>query len=99
MPAKTKTPATPPAEPKASEPDHEREAHAEPDTSDPALRIALADLRKLLDESRAVVIDVRGEDMYDEGHIPGALEIALAEIEDHIKALAASGKTIVAYCS
>jgi ArsR family transcriptional regulator len=56
--------------------------------------------RELLDRLRcgaALVLDVRPEDEFRQGHLPGALNIPLAQLERRLAELPAD-KEIVAYC-
>ncbi|MGH2730167.1 MAG: ArsR/SmtB family transcription factor [Actinomycetota bacterium] len=53
--------------------------------------------QRLQRKNRLVVLDVRPEEEYDAGHIPGAVSIPLDELKSRIKELPKS-KQIVAYC-
>ena len=53
--------------------------------------------RRIQRKDRLVVLDVRPQEEYDAGHIPGAISIPLAELKKRIKELPKS-KQIVAYC-
>jgi precorrin-6B methylase 2 len=67
--------------------------------AEPDLRIAF-DRFKQLNERRAIaVIDVRSEEEYRSGHIPGASWIPLAKIAKEAEALRKLGKPIATYCS
>jgi 3-mercaptopyruvate sulfurtransferase SseA len=66
--------------------------------SDAARRITLAETQELLKNGKAVIIDVRNQASYDQGHIPGAKLIPSAEILNHLDELPRD-KTIVTYCS
>ena len=48
-------------------------------------------------EGRVTVIDVRPEEEYRSGHLPGAVNIPLPELEQHLQALDPQ-QPIVAYC-
>lgn len=61
-------------------------------------RITTSELETLLREGKAFVVDVRNQDSYDLGHIPGARLMPSGEILDHIDELPRD-KTIVTYCS
>lgn len=55
---------------------------------------------ELLSRARSgavTILDVRPREEYDAGHIPGALSIPLAELEEHLADVPA-GNQIVAYC-
>ena len=73
---------------------------ASPETvnADGAPRISTAELETMMKEGKAFVVDVRSQDSYDMGHIPGARLIPAGEILNHLKELP-SDKTIVTYCS
>ncbi len=50
-----------------------------------------------MDQGLVTVIDVRPADEFALGHLPGAINIPLAELESRIEALK-PGREIVAYC-
>ncbi|MFN4046258.1 MAG: rhodanese-like domain-containing protein [Acidilobaceae archaeon] len=54
------------------------------------------EVAKLMSEG-ALVIDVRAEQAYQKEHIPGAINIPLAKIEEAMKDIP-KDKTIVVYC-
>jgi 3-mercaptopyruvate sulfurtransferase SseA len=66
--------------------------------ADGARRVTIAELEELVKENKAVVIDVRSQDSYDAGHIPGAKLIPAGEIVNHINELP-KDKLIITYCS
>ena len=66
--------------------------------SDGARRVTIQELEELVKENKAVVIDVRTQDSYDAGHIPGAKLIPAGEIVNHINELP-KDKLIITYCS
>lgn len=53
--------------------------------------------RRIRRKDKLVVLDVRPQEEYDAGHIPGAVSIPLQELKKRIKELPKS-KRIVAYC-
>ena len=65
---------------------------------DDARRITPAELETLMKEGKAYVVDVRNQDSYDMGHIPGSKLIPASLVADHINELPRD-KTIVTYCS
>ena len=83
--AKTLSPATP-ASPAQLPP------------GDNARRITPAELKDALASNSAVLIDVRAEPAYKDGHIKGARLIPYSEILAHVDELPLD-KTIVTYCS
>ena len=69
------------------------------DTSSPALRIAWDEFKTLYDKNEAVVVDVRGADAYEAGHVPGSRSIPLDQVEQHVEELKKLKKPIVLYCA
>jgi len=65
---------------------------------DGARRITIDELETLLKEGKVFVVDVRSQDAYDMGHIPGAKLIPADAIGDHTKELPGD-RLIVTYCS
>jgi molybdopterin/thiamine biosynthesis adenylyltransferase/rhodanese-related sulfurtransferase len=56
--------------------------------------------RKLVDSGAALVVDVREQDEWDEGHIPGAVHIPRGHLESRIERAAPdTDRPIVVYCS
>lgn len=66
--------------------------------ADGARRITTQELETLMKEGKAFVVDVRTQESYDAGHIPGAKLIPSANILNHLKELPRD-KIIVTYCS
>ena len=66
--------------------------------ADGARRITTTDLEKMLKDGTAFVVDVRSQDAYDMGHIPGSRLIPAGEILNHLNELPRD-KMIVTYCS
>ena len=66
--------------------------------ADGARRITTGELETLMKEGKAYVVDVRFEDSYNLGHIPGSHLIPAGEILDHVNELPRD-KMIVTYCS
>ena len=64
------------------------------DELEPVSRDELVDL---LRSGTATVLDVRPEDEFRQGHLPGALNIPLAQLERRLAELLAD-REIVAYC-
>jgi len=65
---------------------------------DGARRVTIAELETMMKDGKAFVVDVRSQDSYDAGHIPGAKLIPSGEILNHLKELPRD-KVIVTYCS
>ncbi len=58
--------------------------------------------KQVFDTGRALFVDVRSQDMFDEGHIPGAISLPLGDFETRVEAFAVDVSTtqpIVTYCS
>lgn len=66
----------------------------ERDAMDPVSR---AELLKRMRNGLVTVLDVRPEDEYNAGHLPGALNITLAELERRLSEIPSEAE-IVAYC-
>ncbi|WP_331374750.1 ArsR/SmtB family transcription factor [Sinorhizobium chiapasense] len=59
--------------------------------------VSREDLLGRLDEGGVTLLDVRPEDEFNLGHLPGALNVPLGELEQHLSALP-KDQEIVAYC-
>lgn len=46
----------------------------------------------------AVIIDVRTEQEWNEGHLPNAIHIPLNDLKDHIEEIEVIKKPVIAYC-
>ncbi|MDQ3666727.1 MAG: rhodanese-like domain-containing protein [Acidobacteriota bacterium] len=66
--------------------------------ADGVRRITTAELQELLSNGQAFVVDVRNEESYKLGHIPGAKLIPHTEVAGRSKEVPRD-KTIVTYCS
>jgi len=62
------------------------------------VRVSVQDAKVAFDAGTVVFVDVRGADLYNAGHIPGALEIAEDEIESRLSELNPSD-SIITYCT
>ncbi len=64
-------------------------------------RISQTDFQKLHTAGDVLVIDVRSDAIFQNGHIPGAIAVPFADIESHIDSIRARarGRQIVTYCS
>jgi len=62
-------------------------------------RISAEEAKKLVDTGKAVIVDVRGTDAYKMSHIKGALDYALAKIEQKDFSGLPKNKRIIAYCT
>jgi 3-mercaptopyruvate sulfurtransferase SseA len=73
-------------------------AAAPPTYADGAPRITTAELDALIKEGKVYILDVRTQDSWDMGHIPGAHLIPALEVYQHVDQLPRD-KMIVTYCS
>ena len=58
--------------------------------------------KQIFDAGSALFVDVRSQDMFDAGHIPGAVSLPLGDFESRLEAFAADvspKQPIVTYCS
>jgi 3-mercaptopyruvate sulfurtransferase SseA len=61
-------------------------------------RVSLPDAKAALDDNMAVFVDVRSASAFAESHIPGALSIPLAELENRLDELNPAD-WIITYCT
>ena len=73
-------------------------AGAQPANYPDVRRITTSELETLMKEGKVYLVDVRFEDSYNLGHIPGSHLIPAGEILDHVNELPRD-KMIVTYCS
>ena len=62
-------------------------------------RISVAELKRAVDAGQVLIVDVRDAGWYAEGHLPGAINVPLDALQQHLAALKAAKKGIVAYCA
>ena len=64
-------------------------------------RIEIAEFKSLQAAKKVLVVDVRDDQSFAAGHIPGAINIPLGEEEraEHFKRLKAEKRPIVTYCA
>lgn len=62
-------------------------------------RIRIEEFKKDLDQDKLLAIDVRAGDAYRAGHIPGAINVPLSALSEHLARLKAAKRPIVAYCA
>jgi hypothetical protein len=74
----------------------QQESNVVTDTHPP--RITSKELKDLLDQGRAVVVDVRAAEYFQQRHIPGSLNIPLSETVLRANELP-EGKTVVTICT
>jgi molybdopterin/thiamine biosynthesis adenylyltransferase/rhodanese-related sulfurtransferase len=62
--------------------------------------IDASEARERIESGEPVVVDVREQDEWDEGHIPGAVHVPRGHLESRIERLAPdNGRPVVVYCS
>jgi 3-mercaptopyruvate sulfurtransferase SseA len=72
---------------------------AQDDLASARLRIEWGEFKKLYDAGKVVVVDVRGPDAFEAGHIPGARSVPLDQVESRADELKKLGKPLVFYCA
>jgi rhodanese-related sulfurtransferase len=75
----------------------ERVARQYLDGRDELQPVTLGELRRLVRDAGVTVIDVRPQDEYEAGHIPGAVSIPVAELKQRLRELP-KRREVVAYC-
>lgn len=65
---------------------------------DQVRRITVAEAKKLVDQGKAVFVDVRSKEQYDLGHIKGALSIPGSQLMKRLREVP-PGKMIITYCA
>ncbi len=66
--------------------------------ADGARRVTADELDAMVKNGQAIIVDVRNQASFDQGHIPGAKLIPAGEILNHLNELPRD-KVIVTYCS
>ena len=74
-----------------------RLVHEYLDAKDNFEPVSVAELAGRLREGLVTVVDVRPPEEYAAGHLPGAINVPLSQIDEHVAQLP-RGKEIVAYC-
>jgi ArsR family transcriptional regulator len=74
-----------------------RLVHEYLDAKDNFEPVSVADLAGRLREGLVTVVDVRPPEEYAAGHLPGAINVPLSQIDEHVARLP-RGREIVAYC-
>ncbi len=62
------------------------------------LRMNHDTLKGLLARDAVLVLDIGDREVYEDGHLPGAILVPLGALPGRIEALKAAKKPIVAYC-
>lgn len=73
--------------------------------ADGAVRIMMADFKKLIASGGVVIVDTRGADAFRQGHIPGAIQVSVSDLAagtpiltKTVDLLKAAKKPVVTYC-
>ena len=64
-----------------------------------APRVEFADFQKLHAADKILVVDVRDEDSFANGHIPGSINIPLGTEDRRLERLKTEKRPIVTYCA
>ncbi len=96
--AQFKSAATGTQQPAQSQPAAAADTTKAADPLAAARRISITEAQKLVAANKAVIIDVRGTEAYDQGHIKGALNISGSDLSKKVKDIP-KGKTIITYCA
>ncbi len=64
-----------------------------------AKRTRIDELKALLEKDAVIVVDVRGDETYRMGHIPGSVSISLETVAERAGELRGATKPIVTYCT
>ncbi|MBD0370756.1 MAG: rhodanese-like domain-containing protein [Pyrinomonadaceae bacterium] len=83
----------------ASQPTEDANAPTEGDPFAAIPRVKVEELVRALEEGRAVVVDIRAAEAYQEEHIKGAVSIPLEEIRERGARELPTDKLIVTYCA
>lgn len=93
---KSNAPKTPP--PASTGPKLMQPVVTPPEALESARRINRVDAAKMVSEGKAVFVDVRPKTEYDAGHIKGAINIPLAELQTRYGDLPMK-KFLITYCA
>jgi 3-mercaptopyruvate sulfurtransferase SseA len=63
-----------------------------------ARRISRTDAVKMVKQNKAIYVDVRSKESFDQGHLPGAVNIPLSELEKRFRDVP-TGKYLITYCA
>ena len=65
----------------------------------PIREVSAVEARELMDIRRTVVIDVREKDVFDQGHLPGAVSVPIGELGARMDSLGlARADPVLVYC-
>ena len=72
---------------------------AQPDDPTKVPRITLAQFRPLQAKKAVLAIDVRDPHAFDAGHVPGALNVSVVDVEIMANRVLKETRPVVAYCA
>lgn len=61
--------------------------------------IEIEDLRQIIENEQIIILDIRDELSYLQGHIPGAILVPLSDVNRMAEDILAAKKKIITYCS
>ena len=61
--------------------------------------IGVERMERLMTTIQPVILDVRDAASYAQGHVPGAVHVTLADLDQKAPEIAALGRTIITYCA
>jgi 3-mercaptopyruvate sulfurtransferase SseA len=100
--AQYKTPQAPPKQPGGVQMAPNNAVQINPATVDEELskarRITRDEAMRLVKENKAVYVDIRSKETYDEGHLPGAISIPLSQLPNRMRDLPVK-KFLITYCA
>lgn len=76
-----------------------RPAAAQPDDLTKVPRITLAQFKPLHAKNAVLTIDVRDPHGFDAGHVPGALNVSVVDVEIMANRILKEKRPVVAYCA
>ncbi|MEZ5417040.1 MAG: rhodanese-like domain-containing protein [Vicinamibacterales bacterium] len=78
-------------------------AHAQPPVTPDEMakipRLSLKDYKPLQAKNAVLTVDVRDQHAFDEGHIPGAMNVSIVDIEIMANKVLKDKRPVVAYCA
>ena len=76
-----------------------RPALAQPEDTSKVPRLTLAEFKPLQAKNAVLTIDVRDPHAFDAGHIPGALNVSVVDVEIMANRVLKETRPVVAYCA
>jgi rhodanese-related sulfurtransferase len=60
--------------------------------------VGLEDVKRLVDEEGAQLLDVMSRESYEDSHLPAAINISLKELDAETATRLARSRPVIAYC-